>query len=315
LLQKLPKKVNLLSISCNFDHLSEQELASVDCLLFGAGPMGARSIHLKEVFGKLRNVKWIHNLMAGLDPFMFGELLEAKGVTITNSKGVYSQALAEYVMFAAKYFALKTPKLLEYKANKVWEQFPVQKLSGKTMGLLGVGDIGRSVASLAKAYGMTVLGCRRTPTPSNANADPLLDETFPTSDLAAMARESDFLVVSTPLTEATKHIVDAKLMSVMKPDAVVINVGRGPCIDEKALVEALKKGTIKGAALDVFEVEPLPQDSELWTMKDEKVLISYHNANKVENWLQDSFELFFENMRRFLDQKDLRNVVDLNRGY
>ena len=121
LLEKLPQKVNLLSISCNFDHLSEQELASVDCLLFGAGPMGARSIHLREVFGKLRNLRWIHNLMAGLDPFKFDELLEAKGVTITNSKGVYSQALAEYVMFAAKYFALKTPKLLEHKGESEFD--------------------------------------------------------------------------------------------------------------------------------------------------------------------------------------------------
>ena len=311
-LEKLPSSVELVEVGTDFDHISDAVLESVDCVLMGAGPTGGKGEHLAKIFDKLKSLEWIHSNMVGLDLFMFPELLGAsEGVTITNSKGVYSQSLAEYVLFAAKYFALNTPKLLRHKANKHWEQFPVQEISGKTMCIIGYGDIGRATAVLAKAYGMKVLASRRNP--SLSKQDPNLDKIYATSDLEEMVRESDYVVVSTPLTEATKHIVDAKLLRAMKPSAVVINVGRGPCIDEKALVEALKTGRIKGAGLDVFEVEPLPKDSELWEM--ENVLISFHNADRAEHWLENSIQLFVTNMEKYMAGTALENVVDIHRGY
>jgi phosphoglycerate dehydrogenase-like enzyme len=311
-LEKLPSSVEVVEIGTDFEHVSGALLESVDAVLMGSGPTGGKGEHLAKIFDKLTSLKWIHSNMVGLDLFMFPELLGAsKGVTITNSKGVYSQSLAEYVLFAAKYFALDTPKLLKHKANKHWVQFPVQEISGKTICIIGYGDIGRATAVLAKAYGMKVLASRRNP--SLSQQDPHLDKIYPTSDLEEMVRESDYVVVSTPLTEATKHIVDAKLLSVMKPTAVVINVGRGPCINEMALVETLKKGTIKGAALDVFEVEPLPQDSELWQM--DNVMISFHNADRAENWLENSIQLFVNNMEKYMSGQELENIVDIHRGY
>jgi len=313
LLSKLPtEKVDVVKVGLTFEDVDEAALASVDAVFVGAGPTGATSKDIQNVFGKLSSVQWIHSNMAGLDLFMFPELLDAaKGITVTNSKGVYSSSLAEYALFAAKYFALNTPRLLEQKGNHHWEKFPVEELAGKTLSVIGYGDIGQKTGMLAKAFGMRVLASRRNPTLSSE--DPVVEKMFAVSDIKAMVSESDYVVVSTPLTSSTKHIVNAEVIGAMKPSAVVINIGRGPCIDETALIEALKAKKIKGAGLDVFEEEPLQEDSELWDLNN--VLISPHNADQVQGWLENSVHLFLENMERYLKGDKLQNIVDIHRGY
>ena len=187
------------------------------------------------------------------------------------------------------------------------------ELAEKTMGIVGFGDIGRATGVLAKAYGMKIVATRRNPALSAD--DPILDECFATGDLAAMVEQCDYVVVSTPLTPSTKHIVDASVLKAMKRSAVLINVGRGPCVDEAALVEALKSGEIRGAGLDVFEEEPLPRDSELWGLRN--VLISPHCADQVDGWLDNSIRLFVDQMGKYLRDGagGLANVVDVERGY
>jgi len=311
LLSDLPGSVEVVKVGLDFSDVSDEALASVDAVLVGAGPTGARAESIKTVFPKLSSVRWIHSNMAGLDFFMFPELKNSTGITVTNSKGVYSSSLAEYALFAAKYFALNTPRLLRQKADSTWEKFPVEELRGKTLGVIGYGDIGRATGTLAKAFGMEVLASRRNPDLSKG--DPVVSEMFAVTDLEAMVSRCDYVVVSTPLVAGTKHIVNEKVLAAMKPTAVVINIGRGPCIDEAALTRALKSGQIKGAALDVFEVEPLAEASELWGM--DNVFISPHNADQVEGWLHNSIRLFLENMGNYLNEKELKNIVSLQRGY
>lgn len=217
-LSKLPNSVEIVKISKSFADVGDEELRDVECMLVGAGPTGGTGIDAQEVFTRLPSLKWIHSTMAGLDFLMFDALLEAEGITVTNSKGVYSRSLAEYALFAAKYFALDAPRLLSQKADKTWEKYPVGELAGKTLSVIGYGDIGQATGKLAKAYGMNVLACRRNPKLSED--DPILSKMYPVSEINAMVAESDYVVVSTPLTPGTKHIVNAEVLSSMKPSGV-----------------------------------------------------------------------------------------------
>ncbi|QDZ18799.1 2-hydroxyacid dehydrogenase [Chloropicon primus] len=308
-LKELPKDVEVVGIGTKFPQGSLDE---VECMLLNS--VGVSREEVREVFAQnsLPSLKWLHSNMAGLDVIKIPEIMD-RDLTITNSKGTYSRSLAEYVLFSAKFFALQTPRLLNQKASARWEKFPVGELAGKTMGIIGFGDIGRATGVLAKAYGMRVLATRRNPELSRG--DKAVDKIFCTADLELMVQECDYVVCSTPLVPSTKHIVNASVLSKMKRTAVFINVGRGQCVDERALCSALKSGAIMGAGLDVFETEPLPQDSELWGMPN--VLISPHNADQVDGWLDNSIHLFVKNMSNYLEQgsEGLLNVVDIHRGY
>lgn len=299
-----------MKIGTSFDDVSDAALAEVDSVLLGAGPTGGNKKHLQAVWTKLRNLKWMHSNMAGLDFFLFPDIV-ASNVTVTNSKGVYSRSLSEYALFACKYFALNMPRMIAQRQKKNWEQFSVRELSGQTMGIIGYGDIGQCTGELAKSYGMRVLGSRRNPHLSKG--DPVVDEMYATDALHEMVSKSDYVVCAMPLTPETEGIVDSSLLAKMKSTAVLVNIGRGPCVDEAALIKALQDGTILGAGLDVFESEPLPESSPIWEM--DNVLMSFHNADRVTGWLDNSIQLFVDNMRLYLEGKPLENVVDAKRGY
>jgi phosphoglycerate dehydrogenase-like enzyme len=255
-------------------------------------------------------LEWIQSRSAGLDGFLSPELIESP-IPLTNGSGVFSQSLGEFVLFGALYFAKDIPRMLRAKAAHKWDVFDVCELSTQTMGIVGHGDIGRAAAKRAKAMGMKVLALRRTVTPRPGDED--VDRVYATAELHDMLPECDYVVAAAPLTPATKHMLSTAEFGRMKPSAVVMNVGRGPVIDEAALAEALRSGVIRGAVLDVFEVEPLGGDSPLWDM--DNVLISAHTADHTQTWLEDSVDFFMAQFARWRSGEALQNLVDKRAGY
>jgi phosphoglycerate dehydrogenase-like enzyme len=200
--------------------------------------------------------------------------------------------------------------LADQKAHK-WEQFYMEELFGHTMGIVGYGEIGRASAEKAKVFGMKVLALRRRPELSSS--DPLVDRVYTHAELREMLAECDYIVAAAPNAPGTRGLIGAAEFAVMKPTAVIINVGRGPVIDEKAMIDALSSGKIRGAVLDVFDKEPLPQDHPLFDLPN--VLLCPHSGDRVAGWLENAVEVFLSNYERFDKGEELMNVVDKKAGY
>jgi len=284
----------------------EPALANADVLLNWAGSRA----EVNRIFGAAPRLKWIQTRSVGLDSLLFPELIESP-VLLTNGKGTFSQSLGEFVIAGALYWAKDLPRMLRSQAERKWDVFSVSELSKQTMGIVGHGDIGRAIARRAKAFGMRVLGLRRDSAARAGDED--ADRVYATKELHDMLPECDYVVVAAPLTPATKHLMSTAEFNAMKPEAIIMNVGRGPVIDEAAMTEALRSGRIRGAALDVFEVEPLPPESPLWEMKN--VLMSAHTADHTKDWMNDSAIFFLEQFARWKKGEPLKNVVDKRAGY
>jgi phosphoglycerate dehydrogenase-like enzyme len=265
---------------------------------------------IKRVLETAPKLEWIHARYAGLDGLLFPELIEHH-VPLTNGRGTFSQSLGEFIIAGALYWAKDLPRMLRAKTEHRWDVFDVLELSAQTIGIVGHGDIGRAIARRAKAFGMRVLALRRDPAPRPGDED--VDRVYATKDLHAMLPECDYVAVAAPLTPTTKHLMSTAEFNQMKHDAIIMNVGRGPVIDEAAMVEALRSKRIRGAALDVFEVEPLPKESPLWDM--DNVLISPHTADHTKDWLNDAAGFFLEQFARWKKGEPLKNVVDKRAGY
>jgi phosphoglycerate dehydrogenase-like enzyme len=265
---------------------------------------------IQKVLSLSPRLEWIQSRSAGLDSFLFPELIESK-IPLTNGSGVFSQSLGEFVIAGALYFAKDIPRMVRSKGERRWDVFELFELSAQTMGIVGHGDIGRAVARRAKAMGMRVLALRRDAAPRPGDED--VDRVFATRDLHEMLPQCDYVVAAAPLTPATRHIIGAAEFNCMKPSAVVMNVGRGPVVDEAALAEALRTRRIHGAAIDVFEVEPLPPESPLWAL--DNILISAHTADHTTTWLNDAVVFFMEQFARWRRGEPLKNVVDKRAGY
>jgi phosphoglycerate dehydrogenase-like enzyme len=263
---------------------------------------------LEAVVVRAPRLRWVHVWSAGVDKVLFPALVE-RAVVLTNARGVYSPSLAEFALGAMLYFAKDFSRMKASQARGAWEPFDVEMLRGATLGLVGYGDIGRAVAALGRAFGMTLVAFRRHP--ENAALDPLGAEVA--MSLLDVCRRADYLVVSTPITPETKHLLGASELAAMKRSAVLVNVGRGAVIDEPALVGALKRGELRGAALDVFEDEPLPQEHALFRLSN--VLLSPHTADHTAGWRDDAMTCFLANLERFLAGEPLANLVDKTKGY
>jgi phosphoglycerate dehydrogenase-like enzyme len=194
----------------------------------------------------------------------------------------------------------------------VWEQFDVTMVSGKTVGIVGYGSIGRAVAARARALEMSVLALRRRIS-QKATDDPLINQEYESEQRLEMLSRCDYVVVTLPLTEETRGLIGEAEFTVMKKHAVVINVGRGPTIDERAMITALSENRIRGAALDVLDQEPLPQGHPFYSL--ENVLLSPHCADHTPDWLDNSMRLFLAQLERFKRKETLLNVVDKRMGY
>lgn len=270
-------------------------------------------VHLPAVLAAFPSIEWVHCRSAGID-FIVSDELSQTGVLVTNAKGQFSSSLAEYSMMACSYFAKNLPRLMKQKESKTWEKYDVQELRGKTMGIVGYGDIGKACAKLAQVYGMKVIALRRNP--SISENDPLCNVVYGTGkgSLNKLMSESDYIVCSAPSTVETRGMVDAAAFEAVKEDAVFINVGRGPVVDENAMIHALKSGKLKGAALDVFTEEPLPENNELWELNN--VLLSPHNMDQTSTFMHEAAEFFvYENLPRFMCGRPLLNPVDKKLGY
>ena len=264
---------------------------------------------LREVFLMCHDVRWVHSRSAGLDSVLFPELI-ASDVPLTNGRGVFSQSLGEFALAAILYFAKDFRRMLRNQIAGVWEQFDVEEIDTQTVGIVGYGDIGRAVAKRVHPMGMQVLATKRHPPPGS---DPNVDQFYKPEDLMEMLGRCDYVVVSLPLTPETHHMISDAQFAAMKPTAVVINVGRGPVIDQAAIVRALTAKRIKGAGLDVFEVEPLPPGDPMYKL--ENVLLSPHCADHTKEWLNQAMRFFLEQDRRFANGEPLENVVTKTLGY
>jgi len=266
---------------------------------------------LRAVFGMCPNVRWVHSRSAGLEKTLFPELIES-AAPLTNGSGVFSPALGEFVLAAILYFAKDFGRMLRNQMAGVWEAFDVMPISGETVGIVGYGDIGRAVATRVRPLGMAVLALKRHVGPSQG-ADPLVEQMYSPDRRIEMISRCDYVVVAAPLTPETRAMIDEPEFAAMKPTAVVINVGRGPLIREEALVRALSQGRIKGAALDVFDHEPLPEGHPFYKL--ENVLMSPHCADHTPDWLDRAMQFFIAQFERFQRGEQLMNVVDKNLGY
>jgi phosphoglycerate dehydrogenase-like enzyme len=262
---------------------------------------------LEPLLAQATRVRWVHSCSAGVEGLLFPALVDGP-VVLTNARGAYSRSLAEWSLAAVLFFAKDLRRLLRSQAAGRWDPFDPEELAGRTLGIVGYGDIGSAVARCAQAFGMRVIALRRRPQP-----DDLADEVLGEDGLLDLMRRSDYVVVTVPLTEKTRRLVSREAIAALKPSAVLINVGRGPVVDEGALVEALTARRIRGAALDVFEQEPLPAGHPLYRL--ENVLLSPHSADHVPGWRERAVDMFVEQLERFRRGEPLRNVVDKARGY
>jgi phosphoglycerate dehydrogenase-like enzyme len=231
---------------------------------------------------------------------------------VTNAAGIHSVPLAEFVVFSMLYFARSWPRMAAEQRAHHWERCAIETLEGKTLGLVGLGNVGRTAARLAKPFGMRTIGVRRSPGASEHDQDGV-DALYGPDGLDTVLRESDYLALCVPHTSETVGMLGAAEIASIKRGAVLINIARGSVIDELAMIEALRSGQLRGAALDVVAREPLAADSPLWDMPN--VIITPHSMSTGIDENERLTALFCDNLRRYLAEQPLHNVIDKVRGY
>ncbi len=270
----------------------------------------ARHGLLEVLWPSATSVRWVQSGSAGVESVLFGELVESS-VVLTNATGLYSDVLAEFVVASILYFAQNLDRLRSLQMARIWSRLEVLRPSSQTLGIVGLGDVGRAAAALAHCLNMRLLGCRRNP--EKADEGLPIERIYTPDRLLEMLPECDYVLLCVPLTPETTRMFGKAQLEVMKPSSVLINIARGGVVQEEALIQALQEGSIRGAALDVFEREPLPTASPLWGM--ENVLLSPHSADHTFDLETSAGRLFVENFRRYLKEEPLLNIVDKQAGY
>jgi phosphoglycerate dehydrogenase-like enzyme len=265
---------------------------------------------LTSVLPVAPRVRWVHSLWTGVEGILKPELL-AHPAPLTNGRGVFRWPLADWAMAAMLFFAFDLRRVLKQQQESVWAPIMGTSLNGRTLGIVGYGGIGSACAERARTFGMKIAAFRRRQ--ELYNGDGLVDASYGPGQLGELMAASDYVLAALPLTPETRGLIGQQEIAVMKPGAVVLNVGRGPVIDETALIKALESGKIRGAALDVFAQEPLPAGHPFWGMPN--VLLSPHTADRVDGFLEPALDCFFQNLERFRKGEPLENVVDKHAGY
>ncbi len=268
-----------------------------------------------EQIAAATKLRWIHSPAAAVHQLIFPELVNSE-IVLTNAREVHGPVVAEHVIGLIFALAKKIPGsvLLQQKhvwgQQILWDELPrVREVAGATLGMVGLGSIGRAVAKSAKALGMRVIAVREHPEKGSEGADAV----FGPAQIDEVFRQADYIVLAAPVTDSTRAIANAERLALMKPDACLINVGRGPLVDETALATALREKKIGGAALDVFPKEPLAADSPLWDVPN--LLITPHTAALTDKLWERHYALFAENLRCYLNGQSLLAVVDKQKGY
>lgn len=262
-----------------------------------------------------KKLRWIHSPAAAVHTLIFPELVNSD-IVITNAREVHGPVVAEHVMALIFALAKKIPDAVhlqqqhQWGQQRMWDELPrVREIAGAMAGLVGLGAIGRAVAKSAKALGMRVIAAREHPEKGSEGAD----QVFGPSQIDEIFLQADYVVLAAPITESTMAIANARRLALMKPDACLINVGRGPLVDEEALLAALRERRSGGAALDVFPKEPLDPQSPLWDVPN--LLITPHTAALTEKIWERHYALYSENLKRYLTGAPLLGRVDKQRGY
>jgi len=264
----------------------------------------------QNVIARAPKLKWIQGMLAGVDYFLDKEIVRSP-VIVTNTSGIHATPVSEAALEMMLMLAKHAPVFFQQKQQRKWQRFLPELLHSKTAGIVGLGNIGKEVARLSKAFGMRVLATRRSV--RRAGQARNVDKLLPKEDLPELLSESDFVVLTLPFTTETNKMIGERELKTMKPTAFLINVGRGETVDEEALIRALEERWIAGAGLDTYVTEPLPESSKLWELPN--VFISPHVSGMLKNYDIVANQLFCENLRRYLNGKKLLNVVNKKRGY
>ena len=269
----------------------------------------------RDVFPSARRLKWVQAVAVGVGSLLYPEMV-ASPVVITNARGIRARAMAEHVLGVTLALARKLHVAVRRQAERVWAQTEIEgsgevrTLEGRTLGVVGLGAIGGEVARLGAAFGMRVVAIRRRvdlPRPEG------VAEVLPPEQLTALLRQSDVVVLSPPLTSGTRGLIGRAELAAMKRDAILVNIGRGRLVDDAALVDALRTGSIGGAALDVFTDEPLDGSSPYWDLPN--ALVTPHVSGAMQDYWTPLVALFSANLRRFEAGEPMVNVVDKTAGY
>ena len=264
----------------------------------------------RDLFAKARNLRWYQQWSAGADWLMRHPEVADMDFVLTSASGVHSVPISEHIFALLLALARQLPQAFQAQTRQAWQSpSGVFELAGKTMLLIGVGEIGKRTALLAQAFGMHVLGVRHDPTKGVPGVDIMAGP----AQLHDLLPKADVVVLTVPLTKATSGLIGEQEFSVMRKDAYLINIGRGGTIQEDALLRALQEGRIAGAGLDVFETEPLPEDSPLWQMNN--VIITAHYSGSTPEYNERALTIFLDNLTRYQNGKPLFNVIDKQTGY
>jgi D-2-hydroxyacid dehydrogenase (NADP+) len=255
------------------------------------------------------HVKWVQMMSAGVDSLIGSEVWQSD-ITITGVSGIHAVPISEYVLMTILMFSKQSPHGLQQQQKHEWKRYTPQLLKARTVGIIGLGHIGREIARLAKAFGMNVLAVDELHGTKPAKN---VDKMIPQNGMIELFKESDFVVSSVPLTPTTHNLIGEKQLKAMKKSAYLINISRGAIIDEDALIKALEEKWIAGAALDVTVREPLPLDSPLWKL--ENIILTPHISGAQEEYIRLATALFCENLKRYIAGKKLINLINKKRGY
>jgi phosphoglycerate dehydrogenase-like enzyme len=287
-----------MAATSDTDILSQQ-IGQADVLLASRVPPTA--------LAEATRLRWIQLTGAGVD-----HLIPARGllgrVVVTNARGIHADVMADYTVAVILMLQWKFPRVLKNQQARIWGHQFTAPLAGKTLGVVGLGSIGREIARRALVFGLNVVGVRRHPTPTES-----VTRVFAAHELGTMLPLCDFVVLVVPATPESTRMIGEQELKLMKPTAHLINIGRGSVVDESALIRALQEGRIAGAGLDVFEQEPLPADSPLWSL--DNVIITPHISGEPEGYPARVIDIFSTNLERLRTGQALKNRVDFTRGY
>ena len=283
-------------------------LAEADALIASNDIVRDPRFPIHELASAAPRLRWIHIIGAGIEPLLPLDWLPPH-IVLTNNSGIHVEKIREAATMALLMLNARIPSIATNQAKARWEQFFTPRIAGKTVLVIGVGDMGAAAAGAARALGLRVLGIRRSGAPH-----PEVDRMGGLDALDAMLPQADFVVLAAPLTPETRNLVDRRRIGLMKPGAGLFNIGRAGSLDHEALVEALRSGALSGAILDVHDPEPLPASSPLWHA--ENVLLTPHvTSDDLDEYLPKTFDLVFANAARLRRGEALLNRVDPARGY
>jgi phosphoglycerate dehydrogenase-like enzyme len=284
-------------------HALDSNLAGVDAILHWEN----RTDLLRAAWPAAGRLRWMHATGVGVEWSLFPELVESD-VVLTNCRGVFDETLPEYTLALLLALAKELPATVRDQADRRWRHRPLRPLIGRLATVVGAGSLGRATARLLRSIGMEVTLVGRT-----AREDPVDGAIRGAAELPGILSATEALVLIAPLTDDTRGLIDAAALASLPDGALVVNLGRGPVMDESALVAELASGRLGGAALDVFETEPLPDDSPLWGLPN--VIVSPHIGGDVPGFLEWYTRSFLEELGRFAAGQPLRNVVDKRLGW